>query len=33
MRDIHTVNEWIDLADFYRSAEIVLECIKERAAA
>ena len=33
MRDIHTVNEWIDLEDFYRSAEIVLECIKERAAA
>src|SRR6202049_1200209 len=33
MRDIHTVNEWIDLADFYRSAEIVLEGIKERAAA
>jgi len=33
MRDIHTVNEWIDLPDFYRSAEIVLECVKERAAA
>ena len=33
MRDIHTVNEWIDLADFYRAAEIVLECVKERAAA
>lgn len=33
MRDIHTVNEWLDLNDFYRSAEIVLECIKERAAA
>jgi len=33
MRDIHTVNEWIDLADFYRSAELVLECVKERAAA
>jgi len=32
MRDIHTVNEWIDLDDFYRSAEIVLECVKERAA-
>jgi tripeptide aminopeptidase len=32
MRDIHTVNEWIDLPDFYRSAEIVLQCIKERAA-
>ncbi|HEV2878626.1 MAG TPA: M20/M25/M40 family metallo-hydrolase [Candidatus Eremiobacteraceae bacterium] len=33
MRDIHTVNEWIDLEDFYRSAEIVLQCVKERAAA
>lgn len=33
MRDIHTVNEWIDLTDFYRCAEIVLECVKERAAA
>jgi tripeptide aminopeptidase len=33
MRDIHTVNEWIDLPDFYRAAEIVLECVKERAAA
>ncbi len=33
MRDIHTVNEWIDLPDFYRSAELVLECVKERAAA
>jgi tripeptide aminopeptidase len=33
MRDIHTVNEWIDLEDFYRCADIVLECVKERAAA
>ncbi len=33
MRDIHTVNEWIDLEDFYRCAEIVLACVKERAAA
>jgi tripeptide aminopeptidase len=33
MRDIHTVNEWIDLPDFYRCAQIVLECVKERAAA
>lgn len=32
MRDIHTVNEWIDLGDFYRAADIVLECVKERAA-
>jgi tripeptide aminopeptidase len=33
MRDIHTVKEWIDLSDFYRGAEIVLGCVKERAAA
>lgn len=33
MRDIHTVKEWIDLNDFYRAAEIVIECVKERAAA
>lgn len=33
MRDIHTVNEWIDLADFYRCADIVLECVRRRAAA
>ncbi|HXW51886.1 MAG TPA: M20/M25/M40 family metallo-hydrolase [Candidatus Acidoferrales bacterium] len=33
MRDIHTVNEWIDLADFDRCAQIVLACVKERAAA
>lgn len=33
MRDIHTLGEWIDLEDFYRSAAIVLECVKERAAA
>jgi tripeptide aminopeptidase len=33
MRDIHTVKEWIDLTDFCRSAEIVLACVKERAAA
>ena len=32
MRDIHTVNEWIDLRDFYQSAEIVLQCVKQRAA-
>jgi len=31
MRDIHTVNEWLDLDDFYRSAAIVLECVKQRA--
>jgi tripeptide aminopeptidase len=28
MRDIHTVNEWLDLRDFYTSADVVLECIK-----
>jgi tripeptide aminopeptidase len=33
MRDIHTVTEWIDLPDFFRAAAIVLECVKERAAA
>lgn len=33
MRDIHTVNEWIDLPDFFRAAAIVLECVKERTAA
>ncbi len=33
MRDIHTVKEWIDLNDFYRAAEIVLECVKVRAVA
>jgi tripeptide aminopeptidase len=28
MREIHTVNEWLDLKDLYLSAEIVLEIIK-----
>ena len=32
MRDIHTVNEWIDLNDFCRSAEIVLACVGNWAA-
>ncbi len=32
MRDIHTVNEWIDLNDFWRSAEIVFTCVRDWAA-
>lgn len=32
MRDIHTVNEWLDLEDFYASATIVLECLRLNAA-
>lgn len=28
MRDVHTVNEWLDLDDFYACADIVLECVK-----
>ncbi|HLW37551.1 MAG TPA: M20/M25/M40 family metallo-hydrolase, partial [Candidatus Eremiobacteraceae bacterium] len=32
MRDIHTVNEWLDLDDFYACADVVLECIKLNAA-
>jgi tripeptide aminopeptidase len=28
MRDIHTVNEWVDLKDLYMSAAMVLEIIK-----
>jgi len=32
MRDIHTVNEWLDLADFYASADVVLECVRLNAA-
>jgi tripeptide aminopeptidase len=28
MREIHTVNEWLDLNDFYTCADVVLECIK-----
>lgn len=33
MRDIHTVHEWLDLPDFYLSAELVLEALKLHAAA
>lgn len=32
MRDIHTVNEWLDLGDFYRCADVVLECVRQNAA-
>lgn len=32
MRDIHTVNEWLDLKDFYASADVVLECVRLNAA-
>ena len=32
MRDIHTVNEWLDLKDLYLSAQMVLEIVKLNAA-
>jgi tripeptide aminopeptidase len=32
MRDIHTVNEWLDLDDFYACAELVLRALTLRAA-
>jgi tripeptide aminopeptidase len=28
MREIHTVNEWLDLKDLYLSAEVVLEIVR-----
>jgi hypothetical protein len=28
MREIHTVNEWLDLKDLYTSAEMVLEIVR-----
>jgi len=31
MRDIHTVNEWLDLEDFYSCADVVLELVRARA--
>lgn len=31
MRDIHTVNEWLDLEDFYACADVVLELVRARA--
>lgn len=33
MRDIHTVNEWLDLDDFYACADIVLAAVTENGAA
>jgi len=33
MREIHTVNEWLDLKDLFLSAEMVLEIVKLNAAA
>ncbi len=32
MREIHTVNEWLDIKDLYLSAQIVLEIVKLNAA-
>jgi tripeptide aminopeptidase len=32
MREIHTVNEWLDLGDFYTCAELVLQALTLRAA-
>jgi len=32
MRDIHTVNEWLDLNDFYSCADVVLQSIALNAA-
>ena len=32
MREIHTVNEWLDLKDLYLSAQMVLEIVKLNAA-
>lgn len=32
MREIHTVNEWLDLKDLYQSAQMVLEIVKLNAA-
>jgi tripeptide aminopeptidase len=31
MREVHTVNEWLDLADFYACADVVLEFVRARA--
>ena len=28
MREIHTVNEWLDLKDLVRTAELVLEIVR-----
>ncbi len=32
MREIHTVNEWLDLRDLYLSAQMVLEIVRLNAA-
>jgi acetylornithine deacetylase/succinyl-diaminopimelate desuccinylase-like protein len=32
MREIHTVHEWLDLADFYACADLVLRALTLRAA-
>jgi tripeptide aminopeptidase len=32
MRDVHTVSEWLDLEDFYSSAEVVLRALTLAAA-
>ena len=32
MRDIHTVNEWVDVKDLVATAELVLETVKANAA-
>jgi tripeptide aminopeptidase len=32
MREIHTVNEWLDVRDLHLSAQIVLEIVKLNAA-
>jgi acetylornithine deacetylase/succinyl-diaminopimelate desuccinylase-like protein len=31
MRDIHTVNEWVDVKDLVATAELVLETVKGNA--
>lgn len=31
MRNIHTVNEWLDLDDFYACGELALQCVLENA--
>ena len=31
MRDIHTVNEWVDVKDLVATAELVLETIRANA--
>ena len=33
MRDIHTVQEWLDLSEFYRSADLVFDTLKVNASA